>query len=144
MRMISCSTSRLMRGLPGPLRAFEPSNLRGDKLAIPGRDSVRPSYAGDLRESLTAYAMTDLAERASLSVPELQSPFQLRLDDAVLGGQIFIPGQQLLIHRPCHVSQDTRPIHNRPLRYTDLGDSFMDRPQNSTRPPHEQLPTPPN
>jgi hypothetical protein len=37
--------------------------------------------------------MTDLAKRASLGVGELEPTFQLRLDDAVLGSQIFIPGQ---------------------------------------------------
>jgi hypothetical protein len=40
---------------------------------------------------------------------------QLSLHDAVFGGQIFIPRQQLLVHRPRHVGQDTRPIHH----YTD-------------------------
>ena len=29
---ISCSTSRLIRGLPGPRRAFEPSNLQATSL----------------------------------------------------------------------------------------------------------------
>jgi hypothetical protein len=28
------------------------------------------------------------------------------------GGQIFVPGQQLLVHRPCDVGQDARRIHN--------------------------------
>jgi hypothetical protein len=62
------------------LRAIE---FAGDKLAIPAQDSVRPGHAGDVGENLVAHAMT---ERASLGVRELQSPFQLRLHDAVLGG----------------------------------------------------------
>jgi hypothetical protein len=32
MRTMSCSTSRVMRGLPGPRRAFEPSNLLATSL----------------------------------------------------------------------------------------------------------------
>jgi hypothetical protein len=39
----------------------------------------------------------------------------LRLENAVLGGQISVPRQQLLIYSPCHVGQHTPPIHCRPL-----------------------------
>ena len=56
--------------------------------------------------------MANLAERGSLGVREHQSAFQLVFQDAVFGGQIFVPGQQLLVHRPCDVGQDARPIHN--------------------------------
>jgi hypothetical protein len=31
------------------------------------------------------------------------------------GGQIFVPRQQILVHRPRYVGQDARPIHIRPL-----------------------------
>ena len=55
--------------------------------------------------------MTDLAERGSLGVRELQPSFELGLQDAVFGGQILVPCQQLLIHRPRDVGQDARPIH---------------------------------
>jgi hypothetical protein len=37
--------------------------------------------------------MTDLAEQRSLGVRELQSSLQLGLQDAVFGGQIFVPPQ---------------------------------------------------
>jgi hypothetical protein len=37
----------------------------------------------NLGESLAAQAMTDLGERGSLGVRELQLPFQLRLQDAI-------------------------------------------------------------
>ena len=81
------------------LRAIE---LAGDKLAIPAQDSVRSGYGRDVGENLAAQPMTDLAERASLGVREFQLTIQLRLEDAVLGGQIFVPRQQLLVHRPRH------------------------------------------
>src|SRR5712671_1960777 len=61
------------------LRAIE---LAGNKLAIPSQDGVRPGYGRDVGESLAAQPMTDLTEHASLGVRELQSTFQLRLDDA--------------------------------------------------------------
>src|SRR6266508_1140794 len=56
--------------------------------------------------------MTDLAERGSLGIRELQPPLQLCFQDAVFGGQIFISQQQLLVHRPGDVGQDARPIHS--------------------------------
>src|SRR5271166_5332109 len=74
------------------LRAIE---LAGDELAVPSQDGVRSGHTGHLGESLAAQAMTDLAERGSLGVRELQPPFQLRLQNAVFGGQIFVPRQQL-------------------------------------------------
>jgi hypothetical protein len=40
--------------------------------------------------------MTNLAERGSLGVREHQSAFQLGFQDAVFGGQIFVPDQRLL------------------------------------------------
>ena len=62
--------------------------------------------------------MTDLAERLSFSVRELQSTPQLSLHDAVFGGQIFVPRQKLLVHRPRHVGKDASSIHYRPLPCT--------------------------
>jgi hypothetical protein len=56
--------------------------------------------------------MADLSKCGSLGVRELQPPLQLRLQDAVFGGQVFDPRQQLLVHRSGDVSQDARPIHS--------------------------------
>ena len=36
--------------------------------------------------------------------------FQLGLQDAIFGGQIFVPRQQLLVHHPRDEGQDARPI----------------------------------
>ena len=52
-----------------------------------------------------------------VSVRELQSTVQLGLLDAVLGRQVFVPSQQLLVHRPRHLGQDARSIHNCSLPY---------------------------
>ena len=43
-----------------------------------------------------------------LGIRELRPAFQLRLEDAVFGRQVFVPRQQLLVHRPRHVGQDAR------------------------------------
>jgi hypothetical protein len=115
-------------------RAIE---LAGDKLAIPAQDGIRSGYGRDVGENLATQTMTDLAEHASLGVREPQPTIQLRLDDAVLGGQIFVPRQKLLIYRPRHVGQDTRPIHYRP--------PAPHRPSaNSSEPPRQLLPTSPS
>src|SRR5947199_2477239 len=56
--------------------------------------------------------MTDLAERGSLGVRELQLPLQLGLQDVIFGGQIFDPRQQLLVHHPRDEGQNACPIHS--------------------------------
>ena len=94
------------------LRAIE---FAGDQLAIPAQDGVRPGHVGDVGENLAAQSMTDLAERASLGVRKLQPSIQLGLQDAIFGGQIFVPRQQLLVHCPRHVGQDARKLHESPL-----------------------------
>ena len=116
------------------LRSIE---FAGDKLAVPGQDSVRLRHRCDLGKNLAAQAMTDLAERGSLDVRELQPPVQLGLQDAVFGGQIFVPRQQLLVHRPGDVGQDARPIHNGPL--TPIVRDIIDRPKKCTRRPPATL-----
>ena len=87
--------------------------------------------AGDTARAATSSEVTDLRREARalkevvaeqalernsrLGVGQLLSTFQLGLHDAVFGRQVFVPRQQLLVHRPRHVSQDARPIHKRPL-----------------------------
>ena len=117
------------------LRAIE---FAGDQLAVPGQDGVRPRHSCDLGENLAAQAMTDLAERGSLGVRELQPPVQLGLQDAVFGGQIFVPRQQLLVHRPRDVGQHARPIHNGPLAPA-ARNGVIDRAKKCTEPPPPSL-----
>ena len=69
--------------------------------------------------------MTDFTERGSLDVRELQPPFQLGFQDAVFGGQIFVPRQQILAYRPGDVGQDARPIHNGPLAQSSTAASSI-------------------
>src|SRR6476620_6143213 len=79
--------------------------LRAISLRYQAQDSVGPGHSWDFAENLAAQAMADLAERGSLGVRELQSTFQLRLQDEVFGGQIIVPRQQFLGHRPRDVSR---------------------------------------
>jgi hypothetical protein len=89
-----------MRGRAGSRRAFEPSNLRATSLRYQPKNGIRPRHDGDVGKNPPAQPMTDLAESASLDFRELETTFQLHLDDAVLRGQILVPRQQLLVHRP--------------------------------------------
>src|SRR5450755_5180165 len=115
MRTISSSTSRVTRGLPGPRRAFEPSNLPATSLRYQARMVSGLATVATSARAWRPRPMTDLPEHRSLGVRELQSSIQLALQDAVFRGQIFVPRQQLLIHRPANVGKDARPVHNGPL-----------------------------
>jgi hypothetical protein len=53
--------SRSARAATG-FRAIE---LAGDKLAVPGHDSIRPRHSCDLGEGFAAQAMTNLAEEGA-------------------------------------------------------------------------------
>ena len=69
------------------LRAIE---FAGDELAVPCQDGIRAGYIRHLAENFAAQPMSNLTERDSLGVREPQPPFQLGLQDAVFGRQIFI------------------------------------------------------
>src|SRR5664280_2113194 len=51
----------------------------------------------------------------SLRVRELQPPLQLAPQNPVFSSQILVPQQQLMVHRPSDVGQDTCPLHKSPL-----------------------------
>src|SRR6195256_3707121 len=108
-QLLNLSLDPRPAGASTGLRAIE---CAGDELAVPGQDGVRLRHIGYLAENLAAQSMTDLAERGSLGVRELQLSFQLGLQDPIFGGQIFVPRQQLLVHHPCDEGQDARPMHS--------------------------------
>ncbi len=96
----------------GASTSFRAIEFAGHEVAVPSQDGVRPGDIGHLAENLAAQSMTDLAERGSLGVRELQPPLQLGLQDAIFGGQIFDPRQQLLVHHPRDEGQNACPIHS--------------------------------
>jgi hypothetical protein len=51
----------------------------GHQLAVPGQDGVWSGHIGHLAENFAAQSMTDLAERGSLGVRELQPPWAFRM-----------------------------------------------------------------
>src|SRR5664280_1792519 len=115
MRTINSSTSLLIRGRPGVRRFCEPSNLRATSLRyhtkmVSGRAAVATSPS-----ALATQSTANLAELRSLCVRELQPPLQLAPQDPVFSSQILVPQQQLMVHRPSDVGQDTCPLHKSPL-----------------------------
>src|SRR5215471_2863670 len=113
MRTISSSIVLSTRGRPG-LRCFEPSNLRATSLPYHPRMVSGRSGSRYIAECLAVQSTTNLAELRSLGVRELRPTLQLASQDLVLSGEIFIPQQQLLVHRPADVGQDACPLHELP------------------------------
>jgi hypothetical protein len=93
------------------LRAIE---LARDKPSIPCQNGIRQGRIRHLAECLAAQSTANLAKLRSLRVRELQPPLQLAPQDPVFSSQILIPQQQLLVHRPGDVGQDTCPLHESP------------------------------
>ena len=88
-----------------------------------------------------------VALRHQVTVLRRQRPGRRRLGKSIpwpddvwrsAGRQVFVPRQQLLVHRPRHVGQDARPIHNCPPALPP-GDRIMGRPENCIGPPNEPL-----
>src|SRR6266481_871166 len=88
--------------------------LASDEPSIPSQDGLRQGGSRHLAEGLAADPIPNLAELRSLSVREAQAPLHLGLQDPVFSGQILIPQQQLLVHGPRDVGQDTCPLHKCP------------------------------
>src|SRR6516225_8298485 len=98
-------------GLASMLRAIE---LARDEPSVPSQNGIRQSGSRYVAECLAAQSTTNLAELRSLGVRELRPTLQLASQDLVLSGKIFIPQQQLLVHRPADVGQDACPLHELP------------------------------
>src|SRR5258708_4364885 len=95
-------------GLGRSIERFDLADSVGFRLGL----RMKALHRGHLVENLAAQSMTDLAERGSLGVRELQPSLQLGLQDAIFGGQIFDARQQLLVHHPRGEGQNARPIHS--------------------------------
>src|SRR5665647_2949948 len=108
------------------LRAIE---LAGDEPSVPCQDGVRQGGSRHLAECLATQSTANLAQLRSLCVRELQPPLQLAPQNPVFSSQILIPQQQLLVHRPRNVGQDTCPLHESPPICPPIREGALDRPK---------------
>src|ERR1017187_9021091 len=102
---------------PWPARGStcpRPIELAGDEPSVPCQDGVRQGGRRHLAECLAAQSTANLAKLRSLRVRKLQPPLQLAPQNPVFSSQILIPQQQLMVHRPRNVGQDTCPLHESP------------------------------
>jgi hypothetical protein len=83
--------------------------LAGNQPPIPPQDGVRLGCAGHL-QFFAPKSFSDLAQCAPLRIGELESGRQVCSQDAVLGGQVLILQQQLLIDEARHKGQRACPI----------------------------------
>src|SRR5262245_4894685 len=111
------------------LRAIE---LAHDEPSVPSQNDIRQSGSRYVAECLAAQSTTNLAELRSLGVRELRPTLQLASQDLVLSGEIFIPQQQLLVHRPADVGQDACPLHELPHFARRFAMATIDPPNNVT------------
>ncbi len=88
---------------------FGAIKLLGNQSPIPGQDRIGFGYASNLVERFASKPLSDFAEGDSLRVRKPQSPRQLGSQDPILSGQVFVPQEQLLIHRTANVSQQSQP-----------------------------------
>src|SRR5215471_17545430 len=74
-----------------------------------------PAERQSLHRRVPCGPVDEQSRRASLARrPRALADLQLASQDLVLSGEIFIPQQQLLVHRPADVGQDACPLHELP------------------------------
>src|SRR5450830_1245279 len=129
MRTISPSIVLSTRGRPGLRRSREPSNLRATSLRYQARMvSGRAAFATSpsaLRPSRRPISPS-FARSASES---FSRPFNWPPQNPVFSSQILIPQQQLMVHRPRNVGQDTCPLHESPLVCPPIREGALNRPK---------------
>ena len=90
--------------------AFGAVELAGNQPPIPRQDGVRLGCAGHLLQSFAPKSFSDLGQCAPLWIGEPESGRQACSQNAVLGGQVLILQQQLLIDEARHKGQKACPI----------------------------------
>jgi len=98
---------------PGSARigtVFGTIELAGDEAPIPIENGVRLGCAGHLFQPFASQTFPDLGQRAPLRIGEPESGRKVCSQDAILGGQVLILEQQLLIDEARHKGQKACPM----------------------------------
>ncbi len=89
--------------------AFGSVELLCDMLSVSSQNGVGFGHASYLGQSFASESLTDLGERGPLRIGKTQTRRQLRPQDAVFSGQIFVLKEQFLIDQTGDVGQQTDP-----------------------------------
>ena len=81
-----------------PLSLLRAVKLLGNKFPVPGKNRVGFDNRRHLLQRLLAQLLADFGERLALAVVELDAPFDLLAQDAILCHQVLIAQEELLIH----------------------------------------------
>src|SRR6202140_2687082 len=144
MRTTRLSMSARTRGRPGRRRDLAPSNLWA------GQNGFGLSHHRHFPESLSPESVGNLGQGGLFTVGQQQTALDLHFENAVLGSQILVPQQELLIDRSCDVGEHACPNHlvASPPIAKDRSSSFRGRTKKlpcrgNRQPRRQQEATPP-
>src|SRR5215468_8741527 len=86
--------------------------LLSNEAPIPAEKSVWFGYLRDLMHRFAAKPLGDLGQGGSLRIGQPQPGGQLGAENAILGDQVLVAQQQLLIHETRHERQQPRPMES--------------------------------
>jgi hypothetical protein len=84
----------------------------GNQSTTPPENGIRLGNPRDVLQGFTAESLGDLAQGGSLGVRQPQAGWKLGSEDAILGGEVFIAEQQLLINEARHKGKQARPVES--------------------------------
>ena len=87
-----------------------PVELLCNQPPIPGQNGVRPGHACDVLQSFASESFRDLGQGGSLRIRQPKPGWQVGSEDAILGHQVFVAQQQLLVDEARHKGQKARPV----------------------------------
>ena len=94
--------------------------LPRDELAVPSEYRLRPHDACYPFKRSLAELFSDLSQGSPLAVGQAQTALELISKNSILGNELLVPLEQLLINRSRDVGQHSRPVHrvsSRELKY---------------------------
>ena len=92
--------------MPGPIE------LLRHQSPIPVEQGVRLGNACDILQGFPAESFGDLSQGGSLGIRQPESRRQVGPEDAILGRQVLVAQQQLLINQARHKGQKACPVQS--------------------------------
>jgi|SRR5258705_4412878 hypothetical protein len=79
---------------------------------IPGEKGIRPGNARDILQGFAAESFSDFGQGGSLRIRQPEPRRQVRSEDAILGREVFVAQQQLLIDEARDKGQKACPVES--------------------------------